>query len=97
MQEQHGIVPFIFCAGVASMAQALMYINSTERGRYFSWKEFGSAVLLSGFIGFLISLAGDSYGLSTEMCGALAGLGGFAGKEGVGWAFAFIRKRMGLE
>lgn len=97
MHDQHGFFPYFFCAGVAAMAQALMYVNSAEKGRAFGWREFFFAVLLSGFIGFLIALAGDAYGLSTSLSGALAGLGGFAGKEGVSFAFTLVRKRTEVE
>ncbi len=97
MQEHHNYFPFIFSAGIAAAAQALMYINSMEKDKPFSWREFSAAVCLSGFIGFLIALAGDAYGLSTSLSGALAGLGGFAGKEGVSFAFALVRNRTGVQ
>ena len=97
MDNQHGFFPYLFCTGVAAMAQALMYLNSREKGKPFSGWEFFWAVALSGFIGFLIALAGESYGLDVKLYGALSGLGGFAGKESVSFAFALLRKRTGVE
>lgn len=97
MHEHSNNFPFFFSAAIAAMAQALMYVNSREKDKPFSWREFTAAVLLSGFIGFLIALAGDAYGLSTSLTGALAGLGGFAGKEGVSFAFALVRNRTGVQ
>lgn len=97
MDNQHGFFPYLFCTGVAAMAQALMYLNSREKGKPFSGWEFFWAVALSGFIGFLIALAGEACGWSASLCGAFAGLGGFAGKEGVSFAFALLRKRTGVE
>lgn len=55
MQEHNSYFPFIFSAALAAVAQALMYVNSMEKSKPFSWVEFGSAVALSGFIGLLIA------------------------------------------
>ena len=97
MQEHNNYFPYIFSAALAAVAQALMYVNSMEKSKPFSWVEFGSAVALSGFIGLLIALAGDAYGLSTSLTGALAGLGGFAGKEGVSVGFALFKRTTGIQ
>lgn len=100
MHDQNGIYHaffYVFCALTAAMAQALMRVNSWKKGEPFSGWEFFWAVLLSGFIGFLIALAGEAYGLNASLCGAISGLGGFAGKEGVSFAFALVRKRTGVE
>lgn len=98
MHDHQDFISYLaFCTGVGAMAQALMYINSREKGKPFSKWEFFWAVALSGFIGFLIALAGDAYGLNTSLSGVLSGLGGFAGKEGVSFAFALVRKRTGVE
>ncbi len=97
MQEHNNYFPFLFSAGIAAVAQALMYINSMEKNKPFSWLEFGYAVALSGFIGFLIALAGDAYGLNASLTGALAGLGGFAGKEGVSVGFALFKRTTGIQ
>lgn len=90
-------VPYFFSAAVAAVAQALMYANSIEKGKVFSWREFFCAVLLSGFVGFLICMGGHAYGLNYELCGALSGLGGLTGKEGISFLFNFVRNRSGVQ
>ena len=97
MQEHNSYVPYIFSAGVAAMAQALMYANRIAKGESFSWIEFLSAVFLSSFIGFLICMAAHSYGLGYECAGALAGLGGLIGKESVGIATAAAKRFLGIQ
>ncbi len=97
MQEHTNAVPYLFSAGVAAMAQALMYANRVAKGESFSWIEFSAAVLLSSFIGFLICMAAHSYGLGYECAGALAGLGGLMGKESVGIASAIFKRFAGIQ
>lgn len=97
MQEHTNTVPYLFSAGVAAMAQVLMYANRCAKGEPFSWLEFLSAVLLSSFIGFLICMASHAYGLNYEWGGALAGLGGLMGKEAVGIAKAAAQRFLGVQ
>ncbi len=97
MQEHTNTVPYLFSAGVAAMAQALMYANRVAKGEPFSWMEFLAAVLLSSFIGFLICMAAHAYGLSYEWGGALAGLGGLMGKEAVGIGLAAAKRFLGIQ
>ncbi len=97
MQEHTNSVPYLFSAGVAAMAQVLMYANRCAKGEPFRWTEFAAAVFLSSFIGFLICMAAHAYGLSYEWGGALAGLGGLMGKEAVGIAMAAAKRFLGLQ
>ncbi len=97
MQEHNSYTPYLFSAGVAAMAQVLMYANRVAKGEAFRWTEFAAAVFLSSFIGFLICMAAHAYGLSYEWGGALAGLGGLMGKEAVGIAMAAAKRYLGIQ
>ena len=92
MHEHSDVIPYLFSAVVAGMAQALMYLNKQEKGHPFTWGEFMSSVALSGFMGFIICMAAHSYGLGYEAAGALAGLGGMMGKDGVSIIKGFLER-----
>ena len=83
---------YLFSFAVGAMAQCLMYLNSLDKAKPFLWWEFFGAVALSGFIGFLICMAAHSYGLPDEAAGALAGLGGMMGKDGVSILKSFLER-----
>ena len=88
----HEYFRYLFSFAVAAMAQCLMYLNSLDKAKPFLWWEFFGAVALSGFIGFLICMAAHSYGLPDEAAGALAGLGGMMGKDGVSILKSFLER-----
>ena len=92
MQDYHEWFRYVFAFMVAAMAQFLMRLNSLDKTKPFPWGNFFAAGLLSGFIGFLICMAAHSYGLPDEAGGALAGLGGMMGKDGVNILKGFLER-----
>ena len=92
MQEHADWYRYVFAFVVAAMAQILMRLNALDKTKPFPWGEYLAAGLLSGFIGFLICMAAHSYGLPDEAGGALAGLGGMMGKDGVNILKGFLER-----
>jgi hypothetical protein len=92
MQDYNEYFRYLFSFAVGALAQCLMYLNSVGKAKPFLWLEFFGVVTLSGFIGFLICMAAHSYGLSDEAAGALAGLGGMMGKDGVSILKGFLER-----
>lgn len=90
------IDPYAFSGVIAAIAQALMYVDRLSKGEPFSWLEFLSAVAVACLMGVLTCMAAHSCGLSYELGGALAGLGGLIGKEAVSIAVALLKKHGGL-
>lgn len=73
-----------------------MYWQTVTNGAHFRWAEFLVSVLISALMGLLICMAAHAYGLSYELSGALAGVGGFLGKESVSILKSLIEKKLGL-
>ena len=92
MQDYHEYFRYLFAFAVGAMAQCLMYLNSLDKAKPFIWWEFFVSVALSGFVGFLICMAAHSHGLPDEAAGALAGLGGMMGKDGVSILKSFLER-----
>lgn len=74
-----------------------MYWQAVQSGGRFVWAEFFISVATSALMGLLICMAAHSYGLGYELAGALAGVGGFLGKEGVALMRTVIEKKLGIE